>query len=102
MRGFYSIDYLSEKPFGLFLLHIIVLNVIVQFSLICHLHDHEDVSSCIKHLIQFDDAGVVDKLQNADLPFDLVQRWSTLDIIFVFFIRALLMILTATLTPVKS
>ncbi len=73
MGEFYAIDYFFEKMFDLLLLQLIVLEVLAQFPLAGHLHDHEDVSSGVEHLIQLDDVGVVEELQDADLPFDLTH-----------------------------
>lgn len=45
---------------------------------------------------------MVDEFEDADLPFDLLARGGTLEIICLFFILRLFIILTATLTPVRS
>ena len=78
MGSFDSIDYLPKKPFGLALLQHIILNVLIQFPPVRQLHHHEDFSSSIEHLVQFYDIGVVDELQDADLPFDLSPSMSYL------------------------
>ena len=79
-----------------------VLNVVVELATLCQLHDHKDIVGSVEHLIQLDNVLVVDKLQNFNLPLHLPAPTHTLAIIFLFFILRLLMILTATRTPVWS
>jgi len=45
---------------------------------------------------------MIDKLQNLDFSFDLIELQVTFEIIFLFFILDLLMIFTATFVPVRS
>jgi len=95
-------NYLFEKKPSFILRDVIILNVIVKFSTLCKFHDDEDVIGCIKDFIEFDDVLVVDEFEYFDLSFDLDRKRVTFEIIFLFFILRLLMILTATLSPVRS
>lgn len=95
-------DDFAEEVFGLLFVDIIILDVVIELSFFGHLHHNENVGCCVQHLIKLDNVGVVDKLQDADLPLDLLPSTTTFEIMFLFFIRALFMIFTATRTPVKS
>lgn len=95
-------DDLLEESLGLLLSDVIILYVIVQFPSVCQLHNHEDVVGRIQHLVQLDDVLMTDKLQYLDLSLYLTPPTCTLEIMFLFFILRLLMIFTATFTPVIS
>lgn len=95
-------DDLLEESLGLLLSDVVILYVIVQFPSVCKLHNDEDVVGGVQHLVQLDNVLMTDKLQYLDLSLYLNPPTCTLEIIFLFFILRLLMILTATLTPVIS
>ena len=97
-----SVDDLLKVEAGLFLVNGGILDVFVEFSLGGEFHDHENVICGIKHLVQLDDVGVVDELQDSYFPFHLRYLLITFDIMFLFFIFFLLIILTATSMPVRS
>lgn len=98
----HSADDLLEECLGLLLGDVVVLDVVVEFPSVCELHDDEDVVGGVQHLVQLDDVLMTDKLKDLDLSLHLTQINATLEIMFLFFILRLLMILTATLTPVIS
>lgn len=102
MRVLNPTDNLPEEELRLFFWDIIILYIIVELSSIRELHDDEDIISRIKHLVQLDNVLVIDELEYLDFPLHLNQHTSTFEIIFLFFIFRLLMIFTATFTPVKS
>ena len=97
-----SINDLLEVEASSGFINWIVLNIFVEFSLGGEFHDHENVICGIKHLVQLDDVGVVDELQDSYFPFHLRYLLITFDIMFLFFIFFLLIILTATSMPVRS
>jgi hypothetical protein len=90
----------EEKPRLVFSKFMLV-DVLKQLATRCHLHDHKNIGGSIQYFVEFDDVGVFDELEYFDLAFHLLREEGTLDIIFLFFIRALLMILTATRWPVR-
>lgn len=102
MCGFDTLDDLLEEVACLILWKIIILNKVIELSAFCHLHNNEDIGCRVEDLIQFDDIGVADKFEDLDLSFDLCEVYVTFEIMFLFFILDLLMILTATLVPVRS
>lgn len=102
MGCFDTADDLYEKIFSLFLSEIVLIDVLVQIFPCSHLHDDVDIGGGVEDLIEFNYVGVIDEFQYSDLALHLRCYRLTLEIIFLFLIRALLMILTATLTPVSS
>jgi hypothetical protein len=66
------------------------------------LHDYEDVGGCVEHFVELDDVRMAEELQDAYLSFNLGEETATLEIMFLFFIFALLIIFTATCAPVSS
>jgi len=102
MCCFYTFNDLFKKMSCLIFFEVIILYKVIKFSSFCYFHYNKDISCCVEYFIQFNDIGMVDKLQNLDLSFDLVELLVTFEIIFLFFILDLLMILTATLVPVRS
>lgn len=97
-----TVDDLFEEETGIFLVDIVVLDVVVEFSPLCEFHDDEDVVGGVEHFVEFDDVVVVDELKDPNLPLDLSLDTCTLEIICLFFILRLFIIFTATLTPVRS
>jgi hypothetical protein len=95
-------DDLPEEELGLVFRDIIILYVVVEFAAVCEFHDDEDVIGSIEYFIELDDILMVDELEYLDLPLHLSRSSPTFEIIFLFFIFLLLMIFTATRTPVKS
>ena len=95
-------DDLLEEGLRLILSDVVILDVVVQFPAVCELHDDEDVVGGVQHLVQLDDVLMTDKLEDLDLPLYLTHPTCTLEIMFLFFILRLLMIFTATFTPVIS
>ena len=97
-----SFNNLFEKMTCHLFSKIIVLYIVIKLASFSHFHDNIDISGGIKYFKKFDDMWVIDESQNLDLSFDLFGFSGTFDIIFLFFIFNLLMILTATLVPVRS
>lgn len=79
-----------------------VMYIIIELPTLCIFHDDKNIVGSIQYLIKFDDIFVIDEFQYFDLSFDLHVGGNTLEIMFLFFILRLFMILTATLTPVRS
>ena len=65
-----SVDNLLEIETRIFLAQV-GLNVVVQFAPARQLHDDENVISSIQDFVEFDNVGVIDKLEDFDLSFDL-------------------------------
>ena len=97
-----SADNLLEKEAGILLGDVVILYVVIEFSALGKFHDNKDVVGGIQYFIELDDVLVVDEFEYFDLSFDLGGTRGTLDIMFLFFILRLLIILTATRTPVMS
>ncbi len=97
-----SFNNLLEKMACHIFSKIIVLYIVIELAPFSQFHDYIDVSSGVEYFKKFDDMWVIDESQNLNLSFDLIRFQSTFDIIFLFFIFDLLMILTATLVPVRS
>jgi len=77
------------------------VNILKELTTLGHFHNNKDISRGIQHFIEFDDVGVFDKFEYFYLSFDLLRVGGTLEIIFLFFIRDLFIILTATRWPVN-
>lgn len=97
-----SADDLFEKETGVFFTDFVILNVVVELSAFCEFHDDENVVAGVEDFIELNDVVVVNEFEDADLSFDLGCPMSTFEIMCLLFILRLLMILTATLTPVRS
>ena len=97
-----SLQDLPENTPGFLLRNVVVLQVLIQLSSLCEFHDDIDIRGGVEYFVEFDDVGVTQKLEDLDFPFDLDRRELTLEIMLLFFILALLRILTATLTPVRE
>lgn len=98
----HSTDDLLEKEAGILFSDVVVLDIVVELATLCEFHDDEDVVGGVEYFVEFDDVLMVDEFEYLDLSFDLGGRTGTLEIMFLFFILRLLMILTATRTPVMS
>ncbi len=98
----HSIDDLSEQIFCAFFRKTSIFYQIEQILIVGHFHHHINVRIGVQHFIKLDDVGMVEDLEDANLTLYLFKAIFTLEIIFLFFILGLFMILTATLTPVRS
>jgi len=97
-----STNNLFEKEASVLLGDFIILYIIIELSSLRKFHDDKDIFSGVKYFIEFDNVLVVDEFEYFDLSFDLNRGMVTLEIMFLFFIRRLFIIFTATRTPVMS
>lgn len=97
-----SADDLFEEEPCIFFADLIELDIVVQFASFSQFHDDKYVIAGVEDFVKFDDVVVVDELEDSYLPFDLNRPVCTLEIICLLFIFRLLIILTATRTPVRS
>lgn len=102
MDVLYARDDLFEVEFGLVLVNIVILYEVIEFSIAGQLHDNEDIVGRVQHFVELDDVGMVNEFQYLYFSFHLICKISTLEIMFLFRIFLLLMIFTATFTPVMS
>lgn len=65
-----STNDLPEIKFCLFLCDFVILDKIIELTFWGQFHNDKDIIGGVEDLIQFDDVGVVDKLENFDLSFD--------------------------------
>lgn len=84
MHILHSTDDLPEVKLGLFLCDLVVLNEVVQLSFRCNLHNHKNVIGSVKHFVQLDDIGVVDELQDLDLPLYFRYHVLVLHLLLVY------------------
>ena len=66
-----SIDNLFEIKPSLILSNLLTLYILIEFPIISQFHNDKNVISGIKNFVQLNNIGMIDKLENSDLSFDL-------------------------------
>ena len=102
MDVFDAMDDLFEVEFGFIFIKGGGGDILIELPVCGQFHNDEDIIRGIQYLVEFDDIGMVDELEDLDFPLHLNSPSTTFEIIFLFFIFLLLMILTATSKPVRS
>lgn len=92
---------LREEESGLSFIDGVLIDILDEFSSVGEFHNHVDMCGRIQNFVEFDDMWMFDEFKYFDLSFDLFRQKGTFDIIFLFFIRSLFIILTATRSPVN-
>lgn len=66
-----SVDDLLEIEFSLLLGDALALDVVEELAVVGQLHDDEDIVVSIQDLVELDNVGVVDELEDPDFSLDL-------------------------------
>jgi hypothetical protein len=67
----YSFNDLPKKELDLFFRQVVLVDILIKFAPLSHLHNDEDIRGGIEHFIKFNYIKMTDEFKDFEFPRDL-------------------------------